>query len=69
MNMKFTCANPPSNGDGQFTFSGDTAYTMKMNVSRAVQGAPKTTTIDSSGKWAGANCGAVKPITVPPAAK
>lgn len=69
MKMKFTCTNPPSSGDSQFTFSGDTAYTMKMNVSSSAQGAAKTTTIDSSGKWAGADCGAVKPITIPPAGK
>jgi hypothetical protein len=69
MKMKFTCTNPPSTGDGQFTFSGDTAYTMTMNVSSSIQGRQKTTTIDSSGRWANADCGAVKPIAMPPVAK
>lgn len=67
MKMKFTCTSPPSSGEGQFTFSGDSAYTMKMNVSSAQQGVPRNTTIDSSGKWAGADCGAIKPMAMPPA--
>lgn len=65
MKMKFTCTNPPSTGDGQFTYSGDSAYTMKMNISSAQKGAPRNTTIDSSGKWVAADCGAVKPIHMP----
>ena len=67
MKMKFTCTNPPSTGDGQFTYTGDSAYTMKMNVSSAQKGMPSNTTIDSSGKWLAADCGAVKPISVPAA--
>jgi hypothetical protein len=67
MKMKFTCTSPPSSGEGQFTFSGDSAYTMKMNVTSTQQGTPRNTTLDSSGKWAAADCGAVKPMAVPPA--
>jgi hypothetical protein len=65
MRMKFVCTNPPSSGDGQFTFSGDSAYTMKMNVSSSHQGKPQTTTIEGSGKWLGSDCGSIKPIELP----
>ncbi len=65
MTMKFTCTNPPSNGEGQFSFSGDNAYSMKMKINSSAQGTPKSMTIDSSGKWLDSDCGAVKPIALP----
>ncbi len=63
MKMNFTCANPASSGEGLYTFQGDSAYTMK--VTSTVKGAPKTTTIDASGKWLGSDCGTLKPMAVP----
>ena len=65
MKVKFVCPNPPSSGEGQFTFAGDTAYTMKMVVNSAAQGVPKNTTLDTSGKWLAGDCGAVKPMVLP----
>lgn len=65
MKIRFTCTKPPSRGEGQFTFAGDTAYTMKMKVNSDAQGAPKTTTVDTSAKWLGADCGAIKPMVMP----
>lgn len=64
MTLKFTCANPPSSGEGQYTFASDSAYTMKMKINTQQQGRPGTTTLESSGKWLSAECGAVKPIGV-----
>lgn len=68
MKMKFTCTKPESTGEGQFTFAGDSAYTMKMKVNSMVQGKAQTSTIDASGKWLGADCGAIKPVQMPPTA-
>ena len=65
MKMRFTCVNPPSNGEGQFSFSGNSAYTMKMKVNTSVAGKMETTTIDGSGKWLGADCGSIKPMAMP----
>ncbi len=65
MKMKFVCTNPPSSGEGRFTFADDTAYTMKMVVNSATQGVPKNTTLDTSGKWLTSDCGAVKPMVLP----
>ena len=64
MKMTFTCASPPSSGEGEFTSSSD-GYTSRMTVTSAAQGKPETTTINSSGKWMSADCGSVKPVVVP----
>jgi Protein of unknown function (DUF3617) len=65
MTVKFTCASPPSSGEGQYTFMGDSAYTMKMKINTQQQGKPAVTTMDSSGKWLGADCGNIKPMVIP----
>ena len=65
MKFKFTCASPPSSGEGQYTFMGDSAYTMKMKINTQQQGKQVTTTLDSSGKWLGADCGTIKPMVMP----
>ena len=65
MTMKFVCTNPPSSGEGQFSFSGDSAYTMKMKINSTAQGMPKSVTVDSSGKWLGTDCGSIKPMVLP----
>ncbi len=65
MKMRFTCVNPPSNGEGQFSFSGNSAYTMKMKVNTSVGGKIQTTSLDGTGKWLGADCGSIKPMAMP----
>ncbi len=65
MKMNFVCKNPPSTGEGTYTFSGDTAYTMKMVMQSTRNGKPETMTIDGQGKWLSKDCGSIQPITVP----
>lgn len=65
LKMRFVCKNPPSTGEGTYTFSGDTAYAMKMVMNTTRQGKTETLTMDGQGKWLSSNCGAVKPIAVP----
>ena len=62
LNMSFVCRNPPSSGEGSYTFSGDTAYTMKMQMKTTHQGKPQNMTMDGQGKWLAASCGNVKPM-------
>jgi hypothetical protein len=62
LKMSFVCKNPPSTGEGTYTFSGDTAYTMKMVMNTTHKGKPQTVTMDGQGKWVAAACGAVKPL-------
>jgi hypothetical protein len=66
MKMAFTCANPPSSGEGQLTFVSSEAYAMKMDISSTVRGRPEKMTMDGTGKWLGADCGSVKPMAAPP---
>jgi hypothetical protein len=60
--MAFTCTNPPSSGEGQYTIVSPEAYTMKMVVKSAPQGKPETMNMALSGKWLAADCGSVKPV-------
>lgn len=61
--MKFTvqCTTPPSTAEGQITYQGSEAYTMKMVINSKVDGRPQTTNMESSGKWLSADCGSVQP--------
>ena len=61
MKMAFACTDPPSSGEGQFTFTSDQAYSSKMTIRTVAQGKTETTTMDTSGKWIGADCGSIKP--------
>lgn len=63
--FSYTCAQPPSSGEGVMTFNGDTGYTMKMNTTTTVKGKPEKMTMDATGKWLSADCGTIKPIAVP----
>lgn len=65
LKVAFSCTNPPSSGEGQYTFTGAEAYTMKMAVTTTVQGKPQKTNMEGSGKWLGADCGNVKPVAPP----
>lgn len=65
MTMDFTCTDPASSGHAVYTFQGDKAYTMNMKITSSTQGAQGMTTLESSGKWMGSDCGTIKPITLP----
>jgi hypothetical protein len=64
MKIAFTCANPPSSGEGEVTFSSPEAYSMKMAVSMTMQGKPEKVNMEGSGRWLAADCGDIKPIAV-----
>ncbi|MDO9381238.1 MAG: DUF3617 domain-containing protein [Hyphomicrobiaceae bacterium] len=63
--VSYTCTQPPSSGEGQITWLGSEAYTMKMVNSTTVKGKAEKMTLDGSGKWLSADCGAVKPLGLP----
>lgn len=69
MKVAFSCKNPPSSGEGTYVFRGDTGYDMKMLVKTSDGGKPVTTTMEGTGRWLSADCGKVKPITLPPGKK
>ncbi|MES2953828.1 MAG: DUF3617 domain-containing protein, partial [Pseudomonadota bacterium] len=57
--ISFVCTQPPSSGEGQITFTSNEAYTMNMVTTTTVKGKPEKMTLDGSGKWLSADCGAV----------
>jgi hypothetical protein len=65
MKMAFTCANPPSSGEGQVTFTSSEAYTSKMTMRMQEKGKTETMQMDTTAKWLKADCGSVKPVTPP----
>lgn len=67
MKMSFVCTNPPSKGEGTYTFPNDKVYTMATTFRTEGKGKPDTVTLDGSGKWLSADCGTVKPMEMPKA--
>ena len=61
MKFEMACTQPPSRGEGQVTFSGSDAYTMKMAMTTHGKGKPETMNMEGGGKWLGADCGSAKP--------
>ncbi len=60
--FKFTCAKPPSTGEGEVTVHSAESYTMKMKMTSQAKGKPEQMTMDAQGKFLGNDCGSVKPI-------
>jgi hypothetical protein len=65
MKISFVCTNPPSSGEGIYTFESDKAYTMKMAITSAAAGKAQNVTMDAKGQWLAADCGSVQPISLP----
>ncbi len=66
-NYSFQCTNPPGDGEGQVTFVNADNYTGKMRINAVEKGKKETMEMQTSGKFLGASCGAIKPL--PMAAK
>ena len=62
---KFKCTQPPSEGEGSTTFQGSDAYVTDMRVNTERQGKPHQMAMKHKGRWLGADCGDVRPITPP----
>ncbi|TNF61972.1 MAG: DUF3617 domain-containing protein [Burkholderiales bacterium] len=61
MKVRFECRNPPSSGEGTYTFQGDTGYTMQMVMKTVRNGRTESMNLDGQGKWLSADCGAIRP--------
>jgi uncharacterized membrane protein YkoI len=66
MRYSFECSKPqPMKGEGEMTFVSDKAYTGKSTVTSQVNGQPRQMSMEMSGKWLSADCGDIKPMTMP----
>jgi Protein of unknown function (DUF3617) len=64
---RFTCSGePPSTGETEYTLTSDKAFSGRVVVSSVRQGQPTRMEITQSGRWLAADCGAVKPLPLPP---
>src|SRR5262249_6938333 len=61
-----SCTTIKSESDGETVFSGAERYKTKVTTTSTVMGKTKTSTRVLEGKWIGADCGDVKPLTPPP---
>jgi hypothetical protein len=60
----FTCTDPASSGEGTVTFQSKTSYTSNMKITTVRNGKPESMAFESSSKFLGADCGAVKPVAM-----
>ena len=67
MKASFTCTNPPSSGEAEFTLRGETAFAMRMDATTTVAGKTERMSMESDARWLGADCGGLKPLTIPKA--
>ena len=65
--VAFQCKGPPpSSGDGQLTLVSPTAYTGNFTIRTEHDGKPETLKMTQNGKWLGADCGNIRPVTATP---
>jgi hypothetical protein len=62
MRFRFACkGNPPTSGEGEYTLASPTSYSGRTTVLTQVQGKPEKMEMTQTGRWLGADCGAIKP--------
>lgn len=62
---KFKCTQPPGEGEGKTTFQGSDAYMTELHMTTRQEGHPQRMSMKHRGRWLGADCGDVKPLTPP----
>lgn len=66
---KFTCTQPPSQGEGTTTMTSSEAYKSQVHMTSQQNGQAQTMDIKHRAKWLSADCGDVKPFSPPPLKK
>lgn len=62
---RFSCSDPDISGEGTSTLSSAEAYSSSMSSTARVGGKSETTTVQSQGRWQGADCGGIAPMKTP----
>jgi hypothetical protein len=63
ISFKYACAgNPPSSGEGEYTFDGDKAYRGRMVMNTVRDGKPQRMEMNVAGRFVSSDCGAIKPL-------
>ena len=61
MKFAFQCKQPASSGRGDVVFISPDAYRMTMSGSSTESGKAHNINMQATGRWLGAQCGAIKP--------
>jgi len=61
--VAFSCTKPRARGEGEIGMDGDTGYRGRVKITSDERSG--TVDMDVTGRWVGADCGAVKPMGVP----
>jgi hypothetical protein len=69
MKVSFSCSKPAASGEGEMSFDSDTSYRAKMHIKGSDGGEQRNVDMDVTGKWLGADCGKLRPISSIPQAK
>jgi len=63
--IAFTCTKPRVSGEGDVTADNDTSYRAHMKIRSEEEGRNQVVDMDVTGKWLAADCGNIRPVTVP----
>jgi hypothetical protein len=63
--VTFTCTKPKVSGEGDVIADSDTSYRARMKIRSEEQGRNQTVDMDVTGTWLSADCGNIRPMTVP----
>jgi hypothetical protein len=63
MRVAFTCTRPAASGEGEMTIDTPGSYRAHMRV-RGTDGNNQTVEMDVAGRWLGAECGSVRPVSM-----
>lgn len=65
--IAFTCTKPRVSGEGDVTADNDTSYRARMKIRSEEEGRNQVVNMDVTGKWLSADCGNIRPVTIPQA--
>jgi hypothetical protein len=65
MTVAFTCTKPPASGKGEIVIDSDTSYHAHMTFKSDQLTQGKEMITDSKATWAGADCGNLRPLSMP----
>jgi hypothetical protein len=63
--IQFTCTKPRASGEGEVTMDSDTSYHARMKIRSEER--QQTVDMDVSGAWLSADCGSLRPVSIPSA--
>lgn len=62
---QFTCTEPPGSGEDSTTFLSNEAYVNELHMNTERKGKATSTVLKHRGKWLGADCGDIQPMSPP----